>query len=582
MRKPGLVAKMTLMTFVFFMVFLLFALFLQGTFFESFYLEQKIDVTSEETKQFAKNYTQQSWDAQELKDNISLFRSLNGEEITVLDHYGIIKNEPIYQIIIEDRTGKVYRLHLNHALSQDSINVLSLKPGDTIEVYGFLWPGSETVFKPMRIVSDQILLNVTEDTSDLHFVRGKIIGLELPTFSELNSAFYKQPIREVILEFMIQYGERYPLLDGAGYYQRTFNNILLNQLIFYHPINGMDNKNLVLVLGSQRHIGEAKEILEDYHTYVMMLSFILLVFLSYFYSRNISKPILILTKSAQKMAKLDFSQKIVFKRKDEIGSLSQSLNTLSTNLSNSMDRLRDTNKKLTKEIEKERQLEQLRKDFVSGVSHELKTPLGIIRGYAEGVRDEVFDDTNYYLDVIIEETEKMDKLVVDMLELSKLESENFRIQKTHFNLRQLIDFVMNKFEYAIMEKKLRVEFHEDIENSTLFADEFRIEQVLVNYFSNALRYAKKQTPLYINLYEKNQHIMFEIENIGDPIPEDKIDKVWNRFYCVDAARNKSEGGTGLGLAIVRNIIELHDGLFGAKNTDRGVLFYFSLPKNSID
>ena len=151
MKRPGLVVKMTIMTFVFFMIFLLFALFLQGTFFESFYLQEKINNTSRETKIFASNYSNKNWDAQELKDNMALFNALNGSEVTVLNSYGIIKNEPVYQIVIEDVTGRVYKLHLNHALNQDSLKVLSLKAGDEIEVYGFSWPGSESIFKPLRI-----------------------------------------------------------------------------------------------------------------------------------------------------------------------------------------------------------------------------------------------------------------------------------------------------------------------------------------------------------------------------------------------------------------------------------------------
>ena len=579
MKRPGLVVKMTIMTFVFFMLFLLFALFLQGTFFESFYLQQKIDFTSEEAKNFSRNYIRNDWSPQELKDNIALFNALNGAEVTVLNHYGIIKNEPVYQIIIEDQAGRVFKLHLNHALNQDSLNVLSLKPGDEIEVYGFLWPGSDTVFKPLRIDSDTTLLSVVESTENLRFIRGQIVGLEMPTFSELNSAFYKQPIREVILEIITKYGDQYAFLNQGGYYQRTYPNALLNQLVFYQPVQIPEHKHWILVVGSQRHIVEAKEILQDYHVYVLMFSLILIVFLSYFYSMNILKPILSLNKAAEKMAKLDFSEKIVVHRKDEIGSLSKSLNTLSTNLSNSMDQLTMANKKLTKEIERERELEQLRKDFVSGVSHELKTPLGIIRGYAEGVRDEVFEDANYYLDVIIEETEKMDKLVVDMLELSNLESENFKLHPVNFDLHGLIDLVINKFEYAIVEKNIRVDFIDTCKSPVLNADEFRIEQVLVNYFSNALRYAKKGSSLSLRLYDKNSHLVFEIENKGEHIPEDKIDKVWNRFYCVDPARSKAEGGTGLGLTIVRNIIELHEGIFGAKNTQEGVMFYFTLPKN---
>lgn len=576
MKRVGLVVKMTIMTFVFFMMFLIFALVLQGTFFESFYLEQKVTDISQKVEDFTSSYVQMGWDSQELSDNMSLFSSINGVELTVLDNYGNIKNDPLYEIVIEDAQGHIYKLQLNHALNEDSYSVLGLAIGDVIDVYGYLWRSSDCIVKPLRIVHGGNVIDVVDEVDDLTYFSGKIIGMKLPSYSEIRSAFYKQPIRDVILEFMIEQGKNYPWLKRSGVYERVASDAAFNQLIYYYPMGSPYNREMALAIGTERHIAEAKNILSDYHIYILLLSFILIIFLSYFYSMTLLKPILRLNKAAQKMAKLDFTEKIAVSRNDEIGSLSRSLNTLSTNLSNSMEELQEANTQLTIEIEKERELESMRKDFVSGVSHELKTPLGIIRGYAEGVRDDVFEDKSYYLDVIIEETEKMDNLVLDMLELSKLESANFKINKQYFDIYSLIEFVINKFEYALREKDVDVVLRKRTRQSIVFADEFRIEQVIVNYMSNAIRYSKKNKNIFIDVKHQNGKIIFEIENIGEAIPEDKIDKVWNRFYCVDPSRNKSEGGTGLGLAIVRNIIELHQGEFGAENTSQGVKFYFVL------
>jgi len=577
MRKTGLVVKMTIMTFIFFMLFLVFAFFFQGTFFESFYLEQKVDIITSQISDFTKEYNSSNWDAQELNDNMALFNSVNGVEATVLDAYGNIKYEPVYQLIIEDNEGYIYRVHLNHALNEDSLNILGLEIGDIIDVYGFRWPTSQYIFKPVFISHGDIeLINVNESLEEFDYVRGRILGLELPTFTDLNSAFYKQPIREVVLDFIVERGPEFAWLNRAGVYEINQTNGLSDQLVFYRPLGAIEEREVIFVLESQRHITEAKDILSDYHVYILLLSFVLIIFLSYFYSMTLLNPILKINKIAQKMAKLDFGEKINVKRKDELGSLSNSLNTLSTNLSTSMEKLQDANLQLTKEIEKERKLENMRKEFVSGVSHELKTPLGIIRGFAEGVRDEVFEDSSYYLDVIIEETEKMDALVVDMLELSKLESTNFKINKSYFDLYNLIDFVTKKFEFGLLEKNLGIQLNKHTRLSVCHGDEFRIEQVLVNYMSNAIRHSKRKEEIVINVSRNENKVRFEIENIGDPIPEEKIEKVWNRFYRVEASRNKSDGGTGLGLAIVRNIIELHHGSFGVENTENGVRFYFEL------
>lgn len=577
MRKTGLVGRMTIMTFTFFMLFLVIAFFFEGTFFESFYLQEKISSISQQVGEFGSTYKNSNWENQELKDNMNLFNTVNGIEVTVLDENANIKNEMIYEIVIETTDKIIYKLQLNHALNENSERIISLHLGDYIRADGIHWPSSQMIFKPLRITEDSDeIIGVVDDISGLDYIEGTIIGLTLPNYTEINSAFYKQPIREVVLDFVINHGESYPWLNESGVYEETYPNALLNRLIFFHPLGTASDREVVFAIGSQRHIIEAKGILSDYHVYILIFSFILIVFLSYFYSMTLMKPILSINNAAQKMAKLDFTEKIEVKGKDELSSLSESLNTLSTNLSTSMEKLQDANIQLKKDIEKERKLENLRKEFVSGVSHELKTPLGIIRGFAEGVRDEVFEDSSYYLDVIIEETEKMDALVVDMLELSKLESTNFKITKREFDLIRLIEFVINKFEYSLKEKKLEVILKRHTHKTICFADEFRIEQVLVNYMSNAIRHSKRNEIIKLDITENNNKLICQIENIGDPIPEEKIEKVWNRFYRVEASRNKTDGGTGLGLAIVRNIIELHQTDFGVKNTEKGVRFFFSV------
>lgn len=580
--KIGLVGRMTLTTFIFFMMFLIVAFFFQGAYFGNFYLDQRINIISKQVDDFGRNYRQSSWESQDLQDNLNLFNTTNGIELTVLDNYGNIKYETVYEIIIESFDGEVHKLHLNHALNNNSENILTLRKGDYIYAEGFHWPTSDIIFKPMVITNGSLdIIRAVDDSIGLDAVEGRIIGLKVPSYSEIKSAFYKQPIRKVVLDFMINYGMNYPWLTGAGVYEDKNEEAVPNSLIFYYPLGSEKSREVIFALGSERHIIEAKNILSDYHVYILLLSFVLIIFLSYFYSMTLMKPIIEINNKAQKMAELNFEEKIDVTRKDELGSLSESLNTLSTNLSTSMEKLQDANVQLTKEIEKERKLENLRKEFVSGVSHELKTPLGIIRGFAEGVRDDVFEDSTYYLDVIIEETEKMDALVVDMLELSKLESMNFKIDKKHFDLIKLIEFVINRFEYSLKEKHLEVSLKRHTKTSICFGDEFRIEQVLVNYLSNAIRHSKRNEIIKIDVSEINKRLLCQVENVGDPIPKEKIGKVWNRFYRVEASRNKSDGGTGLGLAIVRNIVELHNNDFGAENTKNGVRFYFTIDVEEV-
>ncbi len=577
MKKDSLVTRMTLITFVVFMVFLIIAFLLEGMFFKSFYIDDKINSINKNIEKFAYDYYYFSWDKEQLLENINLFSTLNDTEIAVLNKYAIDKTEETYEIIIEDKNNKIYTLQINHLLNENARSILPLQIGDTIKAKGFIWPNTKVIFKPFTMYKNNTPIITYKKDFNGKIIEGKVLGYKLPNYYEINSPIYKKPIRTVVLDFIFDYGEKYKLLDKNGEYEIVYEDELLNQLVFYHPILINNNKEVVIAVGSERHIIEAKRLLSDYQKYILLTSLILIIFLSYFYSSALLKPILLITNKAKKMADLDFSEKISIKRNDELGSLSESLNILSTNLSNNIRELEDANKKLIDDIERERHLENLRQEFVSGVSHELKTPLGIIRGYVEGVKDGIFDDNNYYLDVVIDETKKMDALVIDMLELSKLESENFKIHKEVFDIVKHISDSINKFEYSLIEKNLRIEFIKEKEEIFVFADEFRIDQVITNYIKNAIRHSIKNESIIIRI-EDQEDIVFSVENKGDQIPEDKIKKVWNRFYRVDYSRNRSKGDIGLGLSIVKNIIDAHHGSYGAENTEDGVRFYFSLKK----
>ena len=231
----------------------------------------------------------------------------------------------------------------------------------------------------------------------------------------------------------------------------------------------------------------------------------------------------------------------------------------------------------------------MRKEFVSAVSHELKTPLGIIRGFAEGVRDDVFEDSAYYLDVIIDETEKMDALVVDMLELSKLESENFQINPTYFDLYNLIEFVKKKFEYSLLDKNLSVELIKHTRLSICYGDEFRIEQVLTNFLSNALKFTEKEGKIKITtkLVQEKNEITNEVNlaaqvlvtDSGVGIPDNEIDKVFNKYEQTEAGKNATLKGTGLGLYWVKELIKYHGGKISVQSEgiNHGTTFQIELP-----
>lgn len=357
---------------------------------------------------------------------------------------------------------------------------------------------------------------------------------------------------------------------------RTIDGTVKN--IFYITADKQKDE-VIFAVTSLQPVNEAVSVIKDLYGYFCVGAVFIIVILSLIYSNMIAKPLVKINKVATKMANLDFNEKCEVKSKDEIGNVASSLNFLSENLGNALTSLKEANAKLERDIEMERSLEKMRKEFVAAVSHELKTPITLIDGYAVGLKDNIFEDEDkdYYLDIIIDETEKMGNLVSEMLDLSHLESGSFKLSKQKFNITELIKLTLNKYEAIFNEKEILVETNL-AEEVMVFADWNRMEQVLTNYITNAIRHVEDRGHIYINTKEEEKEISIEIENTGSNIPEEDLPKLWDRFYKVDKSRNRKLGGTGIGLSIVKNILIHHGYRFGAKNTDRGVIFYFKVPK----
>lgn len=349
-------------------------------------------------------------------------------------------------------------------------------------------------------------------------------------------------------------------------------------LICISPNNG--EKEIIFALSSLQPVNEAVGVIKQLYLYFCMGAVFFTAILAFIYSNMITKPLLEISRVATKMAKLDFSEKCIVTTQDEIGNVASSLNFLLDNLSEALNSLKEANTKLEEDIEKERELEKMRKEFIASVSHELKTPISLIDGYAVGLKDEIFEnrDKDYYLDIIIDETRKMGGIVSDLLDLSYIESGIFKLELEKFNLIELIKITIRKYETLITEKHINISINL-LDQVRVYADWNRMEQVLTNFITNAVRNVNENGEIYLRTVDKGQNISMEIENTGSNIPENEINKIWDKFYKVDKSRNRKLGGTGIGLSIVKNILVLHNYCFGVENTHLGVKFYFMVPKN---
>ncbi len=305
-----------------------------------------------------------------------------------------------------------------------------------------------------------------------------------------------------------------------------------------------------------------------------------------FISKKFTEPILELNKIAKNMANLDFSHKYRIKDvDDEINNLGKSINVMSDKLEKTIKQLRNSNIELEKDIEKKSKIEEMRKSFISDVSHELKTPIALIQGYSEGLIENVNTDDEsrkFYAEVIQDEANKMNRLVKQLLELMKLEYGKREFNNVQFDIVELEQEVVRKSKVMLEEKNVKVEFAGE-ETMQVFADDFYIEQVITNYLTNAIKNVKEVNGKKIiritnEINKTNNKSRITVFNTGDNIKEEDLNRIWNRFYKADQSRNRESGGTGIGLAFVKAIMVNYENDYGVINREDGVEFYFELEK----
>lgn len=303
-----------------------------------------------------------------------------------------------------------------------------------------------------------------------------------------------------------------------------------------------------------------------------------------FITQRFSKPIEELNDIANEMSNLNFERKYrIHDSDDEIDELGKSINTLSDKLETTIKQLRDNNSELEKDIEVKSKIDEMRKQFISDVSHELKTPISLIQGYAEGLIENVNTDEEnrkFYAEVILDEANKMDKLVKRLLELMKLEYEDRNFNDTRFDIVELIHESIKNANVKLKEQEIEVEFNEK-EPQYVYADDFYIEQVFTNYFTNAIKNVEKigdskKIKISIKKGKEEGKIRVTVFNTGKNISGENLNRIWTRFYKVDPSRDRSKGGTGIGLALVKAIMTKYNSQYGVSNKKDGVEFYFEI------
>ncbi|MEE8886619.1 MAG: HAMP domain-containing sensor histidine kinase [Eubacteriales bacterium] len=408
-------------------------------------------------------------------------------------------------------------------------------------------------------VTDENLTSIVTNAEDAHVMAGRLFGNVLGMEDD-NTDVIEQNDEYNLIQIedrftKLDYLELWGILDNGDYY------------IVYSPIE---------------EIADAASMTVKFYVYIGIIAVIVGTIVIWYLARKIVEPLQQLNEQSKRMADLDFDAHYEGKSEDEIGELGQNFNTMSDKLKMAIGELKSANAKLEKDIAEKTQIDQMRKEFLANVSHELKTPIALIQGYAEGLKDNVNDDPesrDFYCDVIIDESKKMNNMVRQLLTLNQLENGNDMLEMSRFDLTELINGVIAKLKVMTEDAGATILF-DDSRHYNVWGDEFMIEEVVTNYLTNALHHCEGEKKIEVTCHDDNGIVTTTVFNSGQPIPEDAIDHIWDKFYKVDRARTRTYGGSGIGLSIVKAVMDRHQQKCWVKNYENGVAFSFTLESKS--
>ncbi|NQX65949.1 HAMP domain-containing protein [Paenibacillus alba] len=591
-------------------LFILATIYLgQTIFFKEYYANRKVNDLKANIQSFKDDYLKSGGNVLAIQKLEQDFYRQNTTWITTLDSLGNLKNVNDFYVEVKmdaiksnkELSGKTMTIPLYHLMNINEVItsvpssaklLLTTKARVSISAYkkdltlipylvqlvgeetNMYWENEKISKKIYWLQSENENSNTVKSISPEILLHGIITKVQFPNGSESSSFIYTNSLyMDKLKDFQaaLLFDDPKYSYDSLQILDFTQNEVKYK--LFIDPIKEEDGTfSYIFSIASLQPVDEAVQMLQDYYVYLIAIVMFLIILAALYYSRKIAKPLLQINKMTKRIASLDFSETIEIRSDDEIGDLSQSINSLSQTLHSYIEQLQ-------KDIEKEKQLERTRREFISGVSHELKTPLSVMKSCISILKDGVAaHKKDHYFEAMDKEVDKMDLLIVDMLELAKFESGTYTLKMDPFSIDKLIEEICEKLSVEFSSKQLHV--HIELANVEVMANQHRIEQVLTNFLTNAIRYTPKQEHIFISITEEQDQVKVCIENKGAHIPAYQLDKVWDRFYRGDTSRHRIQGGTGLGLAISKNILELHGAPYGAANTEDGVLFFFYLIKKA--
>lgn len=347
---------------------------------------------------------------------------------------------------------------------------------------------------------------------------------------------------------------------------------------YMEMIGVLDNRYHVYICAPleniENHVAIANRFLVQVSGVAILIGVLLIVYMT----RKVTTPIKQLANISNRMANLDFSAHFESSGNNEVDMLGRHMNVMSNKLEHTISELKTANVELQKDIERKNKNEELRKEFLTNISHELKTPIALIQGYAEGLKDGIQDDPEsraFYCDVIMDEANRMNNMVRNLMNLSEIEAGKNTARLERVNLSDLVGNILRSMELTFEQKEIKLEVQIE-EDAFVWADAYQLEEVVRNYITNAINHIDGERLISVTFTKLEKRIRVNVFNSGAPIPEESIPYIWDKFYKVDKARTREYGGSGVGLSIVRAIMESMDCKYGVHNHENGVSFYFEV------
>ena len=399
---------------------------------------------------------------------------------------------------------------------------------------------------------------------------GKVLRSSVNDLDALRTEFWDVLLHGDKMEVLYS-NKQYQLL------QKTDTRLDSEYLVL---VGVLENGDMVLMRTAVESIRESAAISNRFLLFAGAAAIVASILVAFFTTRHITKPLQQLTDISKRMVDLDFNAKYETDQSNsyEVEELGNHINRLSENLERTISELKTANVELQDDIEKKIQIDEMRKEFLSNVSHELKTPLALIQGYAEGLQECINDDAEsreFYCEVIIDEADKMNRMVKKLLTLNQLEFGNDQVIMERFDMTELIRGVANSTRILMEQMGIRLEL-ENSEEAWVWGDEFKVEEVITNYMSNAINHADGEKLIRVFYTRSEDKLRVSVFNTGQPIPEEDIEKIWVKFYKVDKARTREYGGSGIGLSIVKAIMDSFHQRCGVINHEDGVEFWMEL------